>query len=37
MLVPQNLANFTEWTIRDTIQIFHLSELWEGKNHILSK
>lgn len=40
MLVPQNLANFTEWTIRQTIQLFHLSELWGGekkKSHFIQE
>lgn len=36
MLMPPNLPKFTEWTLRETIQIFHLSEL-AGGNHILSK
>lgn len=29
----QCLVKFTEWTLSEIIQIFHLSELWRGKKN----
>lgn len=37
MLMPQNLAKFTEWTLRESIETFHLSKLgWRGGEEITS-